>query len=192
MEKSVDKLDRQNFPGIAQDIEHALAEVGSRHGVSITMKPWRVRESAAETMLSIGILRPDKNRMYLLFPRFTSMVELAYDKGTGTDPAPPPKITKTLLGKETIGDASCQKSQLQVSESDGEQYDITVWESPNWNNFPVQMKIGSPPALVQFQDLHLEAPSSSLFEVPAGYAKYEGIQEIIQRKAEKPETTNVP
>jgi hypothetical protein len=145
-----------------------------------------------QQMHSVNILRPDKNRMYVLIPRFTSMVELAYNKGTGTDPAPAPKIIKSLLGTETVGDQSCQKSQWQVTESDGEQYDITVWESPNWNNFPIQLKIGSPGTLVQFQDLHLEPPNGSLFEVPPGYTKYEGIQEIIQRKAEKPENTNAP
>lgn len=145
-----------------------------------------------QQMHSISILRPDKNRMYMLFPRFTSMVELAYNKGTGTDPSPAPQITRTLVGKETIGASTCQKSQLQATESDGEKYDITVWESPDWNNFPIQMSIGSPPALVQFQDLHLDPPNGSLFEVPAGYAKYEGIQEIIQRKAQKPEITNAP
>ena len=60
MANSIEKLDRQNFPHIAQDIDRALAEVGRRHGVSVAVKPWRVRENAAEAMVSIGILQPDQ------------------------------------------------------------------------------------------------------------------------------------
>ena len=71
-------------------------------------------------------------------------------------------------------------------------YDMTVWAATNSGNFPIQIKVGAPPVLVEFQDLHLEPPNSSLFEPPIGYTKYEGIQEIIQREAEKAQNTNAP
>ena len=143
-------------------------------------------------MHSISILRPDKNRMYMVFPEFRSFVEIAYCKSTGTDAAPPPKINKTPLGNEPVGDQPYAKSQWNVTESDGEQYDMTVWAATNSGNFPIQIKVGAPPVLVEFQDLHLEPPNSSLFEPPIGYTKYEGIQEIIQREAEKAQNTNAP
>ncbi len=60
MAKSIEKLDRQNFPAIAQDIDRALVEIGRRHGVSIAVKSWRVRENAAEAMVGIGILPPSE------------------------------------------------------------------------------------------------------------------------------------
>jgi hypothetical protein len=143
-------------------------------------------------MHSISILRPDRNRMYMVFPEFRSFVEIAYCKSTGTDAAPPPKISKSPLGTELVGDQPCDKSQWNVTESDGEQYDITVWAATNSGNFPIQIKLNTPPALVDLQDFHLEAPDSSLFEPPAGYVKYEGIQEIIQRQTEKAQNTNAP
>jgi hypothetical protein len=145
-----------------------------------------------KNMHSISILRPDKNRMYMVFPDFKSFVEIAYCKSTGTDAAPPPKISKTPLGNETLGDQPCDKSRWNVTETDGEHYDITVWAATNSNNFPIQIKVGAPPALVELQDIHLDSPNSGLFEPPAGYTKYEGIQEIIQREAEKAQRTNAP
>jgi len=145
-----------------------------------------------KNMHSISILRPDKNRMYMVFPDFKSYVEIAYSKSTGTDPAPPPNISKTPLGKESVGDQPCDKSQWNVTEINGEHYDITVWAATNLSNFPIQIKVGAPPVLVEFQNLHLEAPDSSLFEPPAGYTKYEGIQEIILKEAEKAQNTNSP
>lgn len=60
MAKSIEKLDRQNFSDIARDIDRALAEVGKRHGVSITVKLWREHESATEATISVGILPPDQ------------------------------------------------------------------------------------------------------------------------------------
>jgi len=146
----------------------------------------------AQQMHSISILRPDKNRMYLVFPNIKAYVELAYAKATGMDPAPPANINKTPLGKETIGIQPCAKSQWNVTESDGENYDITVWTATNLSNFPIQIKVGAPPALVQFQNLHIEAPDSSIFVPPAGYTRYEGIQELIQRDTQKAQTPASP
>jgi hypothetical protein len=143
-----------------------------------------------KNMHSISILRPDKNRMYLVFPDYKSYVELAYAKTTGTDPVAPPKIKKTLVGKETIGEQPCSKGQWNITEDNGEQYDITVWMATNLNNFPIKIKVGPPAVLVQFQDWHMEPPDSALFVPPADYTKYEGIQSIIQQEAEKPK--NVP
>ena len=157
-------------------------------GVGSNLPPAEVAQ--LKSMHSTSILRPDKNRMYLVFPDFRSFVELAYCKGTGTDATPPPKITKTPLGKESVGDQPCDKSQWNVTESDGEHYDITVWAATNLSNFPIQIKVGAPPALVEFNDLHLAAPDSSLFDPPTGYIKYEGIQELILREAKKSQNTN--
>jgi hypothetical protein len=141
-------------------------------------------------MHSISILRPDRNRMYMVFPGFKSFVEIAYGKSTGTDAAPPPQINKTPLGTELLGDQPCAKSQWKVTEPDGEHYDIHVWGATNSSIIPNQIEIG--PALVTFQDLRIEPPDASLFEPPAGYIKYEGIQEIILRDAEKARQTNAP
>ena len=138
-----------------------------------------------KNMHSISILRPDRNRMYMVFPDYKSYVELAYAKNTGTDASPPPKIEKTPLGKESVGEQPCNKSQWNMTEGNGEHYDITVWAATNLNNFPIKIKVGQPAAMVQFQDWHMEAPDSSLFEPPPGYTKYEGIQNIIQQEAEK-------
>lgn len=140
----------------------------------------------------ISILRPDKNRTYMVFPDLRSFVEIAYCKSTGTNAAPPLKISKTPLGKESADDQECDKSQWNVTESSGEHYDMTVWTSKDVSDLPIQIKVGAPPALVVFQDLHLEAPDSGLFEVPAGYFKYEGIQANIKREAEKVQITNSP
>jgi hypothetical protein len=143
-------------------------------------------------MHPITILRPDKNRMYMVFPDFKSYIELAYSKSTGTDAAPPPTINKTPLGKESVGDQPCMKSQWNVLETNGENYDITVWTATNLSNFPIQIKLNAPPALVTFQNLHLDAPDSSLFEPPAGYVKYEGIQDLLLKDAAKAQNTNSP
>jgi len=141
-------------------------------------------------MRSISILRPDKNRMYMVFPDYRSYVEIAYSTSSGTYAAPPPQINKIPLGKEPVGDQSCYKSQWNITESNGEKYDITVWAVTNSDNFPIQIKIGPPAALVKFQDLHIEAPDSGLFELPTGYTRYEGIQKIIRHEAETPQNAN--
>ena len=159
-------------------------------GAGLNLSPTEV--ARIKQMHLISILRPDKNRTYMVFPALTSFLELAYCNSTGTNAAPALKISKNPLGKESVGDQACDKSQWKVTESSGEYHDITVWTSMNVSNLPIQIKVGAPPVWVIFQNLHLEAPASSLFEVPAGYIKYEGIQENILRDAEKRQITNSP
>jgi len=144
------------------------------------------------SMHSITLLRPDRNRMYLIFPDFGAYVEMSCCKSAGTDALPPPEIAKTALGKEVVNGQSCDKGHWNVTEADGEHYDTTVWTSTNSSSIPIQVEIGAPPALVVFQDLRLEAPNSSLFEPPASYTKYQGIPEIIQREAQKARNANTP
>jgi hypothetical protein len=151
-------------------------------------------EEAAKlrAMHSSTIVRPDINRMYLLFPEFRSYVEVASFGKSGSDPAPAPVIGKTPLGKEAVGTLTCNKSQWNITEMNGDHYDITVWTSTNLNNFPVQVRLGPPSALLDFEDLRFNPPDASLFDPPAGYMKYEGIQELILKDTQKAGITNVP
>jgi hypothetical protein len=144
-----------------------------------------------QTMHTISILRPDRNRIYLVFPSFRAYVEVAY-AGPNANPALPPKIDKSPMGPEAVGDQPCIKSHWMVSESGGPQYDTTVWLSKNWSNFPIQIKLGTPAALVVFDNLHFDAPNGGLFEPPADYTKYEGIQDIIRHDAEKGQNGTQP
>jgi hypothetical protein len=143
-----------------------------------------------KNMQTITILRQDKNRMYLLYPKFRSCVELASSKSTGTDPVPPPVINKNPLGKEVVDDRPCEKCQWNITEVSGEHYDITVWTATNLSSFPVQIRLGPPSAVVAFQTLRMQAPDDNLFEPPAGYTKFQGIQENIMHETQKGQSTN--
>jgi len=144
-----------------------------------------------KNMRSTAIVRPDKNRMYLLYPEFRSYVELTLFKASGTDPVPPPTINKNPLGNEALGTQPCEKSQWNITEGSGERYDVTVWLATNLNRFPIQIRLGPPTALVLFQTLHLEMPNTGLFELPSGYKKYDGIPENIFRNTQPAENTGV-
>lgn len=141
-------------------------------------------------MHSITIVRPDRNRMYLVYPAVHSFVELAYWKSSGTDPMPMPRVSRGLTTNETVGDQGCLRSDWTFTEANGQTFGVTAWCATNLNNFPVQLKIGSPPVLVDFQDLHLKAPEPGLFEPPPGYTKYAGIQSVIEQQAAGIRNTN--
>ncbi len=138
-----------------------------------------------KTMHTVTILRPEKNRMYLIYPGFRSCVETACYKNTGTDPEPSPVINKNPLGKDSLNDVSCEKCQWNIAELNGEHYDLTVWTSNDLNDFPVQIRLGPPTTFVTFQNVQFEPPDANLFEPPAGYVRYQGIQENIVRETEK-------
>jgi hypothetical protein len=143
-------------------------------------------------MHTISILRPDLNRMYLVYPMFHSYVEVPYSKSTGTNSTPPPNIGKSFITNVMVGIQGCVESDWEVTENNGEQYGLLVWSATNLNNFPIRIQLGSPPVTVDFETVHMETPDGSLFVPPPTYIRYEGIQEIIQREAAKPQTAASP
>jgi hypothetical protein len=138
-----------------------------------------------QQMHSVILLRPGRNRAYLIFPNIRTYVEVAYSKAS-TNAVPPPKLEKTVPEKETVNDLPCEKSHWTVTEFDGQKFDATIWSSANWNGLPVQIRVAAPMAEIVFQDLHLDPPAGQLFEPPGDYVKYDGVEQMIRQKLEKP------
>lgn len=145
--------------------------------------------SRVRQMHSISIVRLDRNRTYLVFPAVRAYVEMLY---TGSNNLAPPKVLITPGGKDMVGEESCLRNHWSISENDGRQFEITCWNSKNWSDFPIRIQIDNPALKVDFQDLHLEAPDPGLFEPPAGYTRYEGIQEALQRNAARSQNDAAP
>ena len=141
-------------------------------------------------MHTITLLRPDRNRMYVIYPMFSSYLELPFGPNKGSDPVSLPTVIKTALTNETVDDHPCEQSRWSVTEADGEHYDLSVWMATDYGNFPIQIKLTSPPTVVKFQDVQLQPPDVNLFEPPAQYAKYEGIQELILKTAARMQTNS--
>ena len=132
-------------------------------------------------MRSSDILRPDLQREYLVYPMFQSYVEMELTTKAPGGGEPYPHLSKLVLGKESLNGHDCQKSQWTVSDSQGAEQKVMVWTENDLRNFPVVLKFPSSTNLVELDvsAVDFSPPPATVFEVPAGYFKYEAIQSQI-------------
>jgi hypothetical protein len=126
----------------------------------------------------ITIVRPDKKTTVISYPGLKSYAEMPFAENEKTEE----KVEFTEVGKETIDGQPCVKKKLTTTDSKGRPQEMFVWQATGMKNFPVQMELPqrSNKLIVKFQAPKLEVPDAALFDMPAGYTKYDSIQMMMQ------------
>ncbi len=89
---------------------------------------------------TVFISRPDKKVTYLAYPGLNIYVEQAMSAADAESSGKEPKITKTVVGKETVAGHPCEKSKVVVTDDKGKTQDAIVWNATDLQGFPVQME----------------------------------------------------
>lgn len=140
------------------------------------------------------IMRPDKKIILSSYPRLKSYVETPMTTKEEVAAAKTYKIEKTRLGKETIDGHPCEKNKIVLTDTDKasadkkvEKHEATVWNATDLKDFAVQMQIveeGST-VIMKFKDIKLGNPGASLFEAPAGLARYTDATKLLDEASAK-------
>lgn len=118
----------------------------------------------------IVISRPDKGLIWNLMPQGKSYIETAIDPDTTTGHAAPDNWTQELeskannLGSETVNGVKCNKYEL-TNEGIKATYWIATKEA-----FPV--RIITSDSEINYRNIHFGRQPDDLFEIPAGYQKF--------------------
>ena len=180
--------DAITMPGkIFFDAGQARFEMNLSEAKGINMPP-----EAAAQMKAMGLdqlvtlTRPDKNLAYLIYPGLTSYVATPLPSAkTGTNDTS--KVETTALGKDTVDGHPCVKNKVVVTDDKGEARESTVWNATDLKNFPVKIvhdEQGSEITML-FKQVTLTKPAGSVFEVPAGYTRYDNMQTMMQTEMMK-------
>ncbi len=121
---------------------------------------------------TVSITRPDKNRMFQIYPGRKSYEDFPLPKEAATVSAIA-KITKTPLGRETIDGHPCVKNKVVLIDAKGHQQEMTDWEASDLKDFPIVVKLveDGQDLVVHNRNIRLGKPDASVFEIPAGYTK---------------------
>jgi Domain of unknown function (DUF4412) len=153
------------------------------------LKGGNMSPQAAAQMKSIGmdkmvmISRPDKKAGYQVYPSMQAYVENALPEressGTGDDF----KIEVTELGKETVEGHPCIKNKTIVTDKEGTKHESLVWNATDLKKFPIKIEHTEDGTKVTmlFREVSLSKPAADLFEPPAGAAKYDSMQAMMQQ-----------
>ena len=126
----------------------------------------------------ITLVLPGKKATVISYPGLKSYAEMPFTESEKTET----KVEFTDMGKETLDGHPCLKKKLTTTDSKGRPQEMFVWQATDLKNFPIQMELPqrSNRLIVKFQAPKLETPDAALFDLPAGYTKYDSIQMLMQ------------
>ena len=136
---------------------------------------------------TIYVVRPDLKANYIIYPSLKAYAQMPMSDADKQALGKEPRIKTTPLGKETIDGHPCVKNKVVVTDEKGQSQEATVWNATDLKDFAIQMQIKETNSnvIMKFKDVQLGKPNAQEFEPPAGFTKYQSIQEIQQVMMEK-------
>ena len=112
----------------------------------------------------------------IIYPGLKAYTTVADEEAT------PGKVETTEVGKETIDGHACIKQKLTSTDAKGRPQEAFIWAATDLKNFPIKMEMKQKKNTIhiRFRSPSLQKPEGKLFEVPAGYTKYDSIQGLMQ------------
>ena len=160
-------------------IGHGLGEgLGHHDPLGHLLAP--MKQMGMEKMATI--LRPDKRLTMVVCPALQSYAEIPMSNEEAVEWDQNFKMEKTSLGKEAIDGHPCEKNRVVLIDGKGARQEALVWNATDQKDFPVQIQLKQPEATVvmQFKDVQMVRPDAKQFEAPAGYAKHDSIEKLMQ------------
>lgn len=166
--------------------EFAFSEGNAYFSMDLSeMKSDRMPPQAAAQMKAFGlsqitsVTKADAKVVYLIYPGLQSYVEMPV---SAEDQSISKAETKTeKLGEETINGFECVKNKTTISY-DGKSEEILAWNAKKLNDFPVRVVYsdGGQKVTMDYKDIKQEKPDAKLFTTPAGFTKYDNVQQMLQ------------
>lgn len=127
----------------------------------------------------ISISRPDKKVMYQIVPGMKAYCEMRTPESTGG--GADAKVDRKIEGSETVETYVCDKVRSTITAADGTVTEVLTWEAKQLGGMPIKTEIETPEGKMTmvFKDIKTGKPADSVFEPPAGYAKYGSMQELM-------------
>ena len=135
----------------------------------------------------ITISRPDLKLAYVVYPGLNSYAQMASEDAAASTNLDDYKMETTELGKESVDGHDCVKNKVTVTDKEGAQHESTVWNATDLKNFPMKIQTTeqSQSVTMRFKNVTFDKPAASLFEIPAGFTKYDSVATMLQTEMMK-------
>ncbi len=157
------------------------------------MKSGNMPPNAAEQMKAMGmdtmvmLSRPDKKISYLIYPGLQAYAENPMQDRETAAATADYKVESTELGKDTVDGHPCVKTKVIVTDDQGTKHESVVWNATDLKKFPVKIETvqQGQTMTILFKDVNLAKPDAGLFDPPAGYKRYDNMQQMMQQEMMK-------
>ena len=136
-----------------------------------------MKQMGMDQMVILALPEKEQSATYMVFPNLKSYCDMPNPNKGSTDGT----LEKTELGSDTVEKHACKKSKLTFTGKDGKTAEAIIWEAVDLKDFPIQYQTveNGQTTTTTFSDIKMDKPDASLFELPAGYKKFGGMQEMI-------------
>lgn len=180
-------LDAQGKETMTMPMSYALLDGKIRSEVDMTKVKSKDLEGSAASLKQMGmdrtvsIVRPDKKAVFIIYPSLKAYAETPIPQGQGKSEQDY-KVDSTPLGNETVDGHPCKKNKLTVTGPNAEKHEAIVWNATDLRNFPVKMEMKQEgvATVMKYTDVKFDKPEAKLFEPPAGFEKYDSMQQLMQ------------
>jgi hypothetical protein len=178
-------------PGIVGETHYAFLDGKLRMEIDMSGSlPKNVRRKSMGHLHTVSLMLPSASgaHYYVIYPDLHAYRETTRTSTTYNE-ANLPKTEQTEIGRETIDGHPCVKCKRVITLPDGKKYESTVWLAADLNDFPIKTTLGATlmraTFTMTFKDISLTRPPADLFEIPAGFKRYDNMQEMRMDSLEK-------
>jgi hypothetical protein len=127
------------------------------------------------------ILNPEKKTVISICPVLKSYMELPMDKDEIDAFALDYQLEKTADGKESISGHSCDKTEINVTDSKGAKQHVIIWTAADMKGLPLQFQTSEDDSttIMRLKDVKLGRPDNTLFEAPPEMKRYDNISAFM-------------
>lgn len=171
-----DAVRQQTFPYYYR---HGRLRLERDHATNPFLPPSSVDHHRRQgTDVTVTLATP--TAIYAIFPRLEAVL---------TDPArdlPPNEIVAKDLGRETIEGHPCRKRELVLTDETGTTRMI-VWNADDLQGIPVRIEDVHDDSTTRLDLTDVKPdPPADLFELPAGYANFSNVEDLLRDRKPKP------
>lgn len=129
----------------------------------------------------VNITLAADRKMLIIFPNMKSYITMPIPDKSAKILSDKGELEKTELGKETVDGHPCVKNKILILGEDGAKHAFTVWNATDLKDFPVRFESRENGGTVRgaYRDIQFVKPAAKLFEAPAGFKAYAGMQEMM-------------
>ncbi len=182
-------LDKQGKESMRMTMNFALLDGKMRAEIDLAqIKTADMPPEAAASLKQMGmdkmvsVVRPDRKSTLVIYPSLSAFAEVPMSPEDAADLEKKYKVTRTKTGRETIDGHPCDKSKVMVIGDKNEKHEAIVWTATDMKDFPIQMQMNQAEATIVmlYKDVKLARPDAKQFDAPAGFAKHESIEKLMQ------------
>ena len=141
------------------------------------------QEKAAGLDRAVSIMRPDKRKLYLIYPGLRSpMRKHSCRRKSPEQSGQPPILKKTVMAHQTSNGHPCVKNKVVIADDQWRAAgDCGLGGDRFEKTFPVQVQLAENGVaiLVRNSNVRFSKPDSKQFEPPAGYTRFDDVATML-------------